>query len=47
MNKSASVKIQGFEPGLEHGLNQGPLDLQSKALPLSYIPWNVVTNNTT
>ena len=29
------------------GLNQGPLDLQSNALPLSYIPMNMVTNNTT
>ena len=29
------------------GLNQGPLDLQSNALPLSYIPRDMVTNNTT
>ena len=29
------------------GLNQGPVDLQSNALPLSYIPMNIVTNNTT
>ena len=28
-------------------LNQGPVDLQSNALPLSYIPMNMVTNNTT
>ena len=28
-------------------LNQGPVDLQSNALPLSYIPTNMVTNNTT
>ena len=37
MNKCI-VKIQG---------NQGPVDLQSNALPLSYIPMNMVTNNTT
>ena len=36
------VKIQGHP-----GLNQGPVDLQSNALPLSYIPMNMVTNNTT
>ena len=30
----------------EHlGLNQGPVDLQSNALPLGYIPTNMVTNN--
>ena len=29
------------------GLNQGPVDLQSNALPLSYISWIRVTNNTT
>ena len=29
------------------GLNQGPVDQQSNALPLSYIPMNIVTNNTT
>ena len=29
------------------GLNQGPVDLQSNALPLSYAPMNMVTNNTT
>ena len=29
------------------GLNQGPADLQSNALPLSYIPTNMVANNTT
>ena len=42
MNKCSSVKYQGTP-----GLNQGPLDLQSNALPLSYIPMNMVTNNTT
>ena len=36
------VRIQGHP-----GLNQGPVDLQSNALPLSYIPMNMVTNNTT
>ena len=36
MNKRAVLKY-----------NQGPLDQQSNALPLSYIPWNMVTNNTT
>ena len=29
------------------GLNQGPVDLQSNAPPLRYIPTNMVTNNTT
>ena len=29
------------------GLNQGPVDMQSNALPLSYIPMTMVTNNTT
>ena len=28
-------------------LIQGPVDLQSNALPLSYIRMNMVTNNTT
>ena len=40
MNKRAVLK---YTPGL----NQGPLDQQSNALPLSYIPTNMVTNNTT
>ena len=43
MNKLCIVNIQGGHPGL----NQGPVDLQSNALPLSYIPMNMVTNNTT
>ena len=34
------VKIRGHP-----GLNQGPVDLQSNALPLSYIPVNMVTHN--
>ena len=38
MNKCAVLKYRG--------LYQGP-DLQSNALPLSYIPTNMVTNNTT
>ena len=42
MNKRAVLKYRGHP-----GLNQGPLDLQSNALPLSYIPLNMVTNNTT
>ena len=42
MNKFA-VLIYREHPGL----NQGPLNLQSNALPLSYIPTNIVTNNTT
>ena len=29
------------------GLKLGPVDLQSNALPQSYIPRNIVTNNTT
>ena len=41
MNKCAVLKYRG------QGLNQGPLDQQSNALPLSYIPRNMVTNNTT
>ena len=35
MNKSAALRYRGH------------LDQQSNALPLSYIPWNMVTNNTT
>ena len=42
MNKRAVLKYRGHQ-----GLNQGPLDQQSNALPLSYIPTNMVTNNTT
>ena len=42
MNKRALL-IYGGHPGL----NQGPVDLQSNSLPLSYIPVNMVTNNTT
>ena len=42
MNKCALLKYR------EHpGLNQGLVDLQSNALPLSYFPWDMVTNNTT
>ena len=41
MNKCALLKYRGHP-----GLNQGPVDLQSNALPLS-IPRNMVTNNTT
>ena len=41
MNKRAVLKYRG------HLWNQGPLDQQSNALPLSYIPTNMVTNNTT
>ena len=42
MNKCIVLKYR------EHpGLNQGPRDLQSNALPLIYIPTNMVTNNTT
>ena len=42
MNKCALSKYS------EHpGLNQGPGELQSNALPLSNIPMNIVTNNTT
>ena len=40
MNKCAVLQYRGHP-----GLNQGPVDLQSKALPLSYIPMNIVTNN--
>ena len=42
MNKRAMLKHRGYP-----GLNQGPLDQQSNALPLRYIPTNMVTNNTT
>ena len=42
MNKRALLKYGGHPR-----LNQGPLDQQSNALPLSYIPWNMLTNNTT
>ena len=42
MNKCAVLKYRGLL-----GLNPGPLDQQSNALPLSYIPMNMVTNNTT
>ena len=42
MNKCAVLKYRGLL-----GLNQGPLDQQSNALPLSYIHTNMVTNNTT
>ena len=42
MNKCALAKYRG-----QPGLNQGPVDLQSNALPLSYIPMNTVANNAT
>ena len=42
MNKRALLKYSGHP-----GLNQGPVDLQSNSLPLSYIPMSIVTNNTT
>ena len=42
MNKCAVLRYRGHL-----GLKLGPLDQQSNALPLSYIPWNIVTNNTT
>ena len=42
MNKYALLKYSGHP-----GLNQGPLDQLSNAIPLSYIPMNMVTNNTT
>ena len=42
MNKYAVLRYR------EHpGLNQGPVDLQTYAVPLSYIPRNMITNNTT
>ena len=46
MNKWAVLKYRVWTR-FEHGLNQGPVDLQSNALQLSYIPMNIVTNNTT
>ena len=42
MNNCALLKYMGHP-----GLNQGPVDLHSNALPLSYFPTNIVTNNTT
>ena len=42
MNKCALLKYRGHP-----GLNHGPVDLQSNALPLSYIPMNIVINNKT
>ena len=36
MNNCALLKYRGHR-----GLNQGPVDLQSNALPLSYIPTNM------
>ena len=42
MNKCALLIYRGHP-----GLNQGRFDLQANALPLSYIPMNMVTNNTT
>ena len=42
MKKCALLKYGGHP-----GLNHGPFDLQSNSLPLSYIPVNMVTNNTT
>ena len=42
MNKCSLLKYRG-----NPGLNQGPVDLQSNALPLSYIPTNMVATNTT
>ena len=42
MNKCALFIYRGHP-----GLNQGPVDLQSNALPLSNNPMNMVTNNTT
>ena len=42
MNKCVVLRYRGHPR-----LNQGPLDQQSNALPLSYIPTNMVTNNTT
>ena len=42
MNKCALLKYSDHP-----GLNKGPVDLQSNALPLSYIPTNMVANNTT
>ena len=42
MNKCALLKYRGTS-----GLNQGHVDLQPNALPQSYIPMNIVSNNTT
>ena len=42
MNKCAVLRYRGHL-----GLKLGPLDQQSNALPLSYIPMNIVTNKTT
>ena len=42
MNKYAVLKYRGHP-----GLYQGPLDLQSYALPLSYIVMSMLPNNTT
>ena len=42
MNKCALLKYRGHP-----ALNQGPVDLQSNSLPLSYSPTNMVSNNTT
>ena len=42
MNKCAVLRYRGHI-----GLKLGPLDQQSNALPLRYIPRNMVTNNTT
>ena len=42
MNKRAVLRYRG-----NLGLKLGPLDQQSIALPLRYIPRNMVTNNTT
>ena len=42
MNHCAVLRYMGHQ-----GMNQGPLYLQLNALPLSYIPMNMVTNNTT
>ena len=38
-----AIKIKNYKKFRGHpGLNQGPLDLQSNALPLSYIPLRLV-----
>ena len=42
MNKCALLIHRGHP-----GFYQGSVDLQSNALPLSYISMNMVTNNTT
>ena len=42
MSKCAVLRYRGH-----FGLKLGPLDQQSNALPLRYIPRNMVTNNTT